>query len=123
MLVRQARYHTAGVGKWHSKSLPGGFDHWAILRGQGSYFDPQFIVSDAPVRFRGHTDDVIGDQAIAYLRQRPEDRPFFLCYQFKAPHGPWEPDPRFSAAFQDVDIQLPPALGAPPHAGAPEAST
>ena len=121
MLLQQAGYHTAIVGKWHIKSMPTGFDHWAILRGQGSYFDPQFIVNDAPVRFRGHTDDVIGDQAIAYLQQRPKDRPFCLCYQFKAPHGPWEPDPRFYDAFKDIDIPLPPGFGEPQPEGAPEA--
>src|SRR3546814_9769996 len=64
MLLRQAGYHTAVVGKWHIQSMPRGFDHWAILRGPGSYFDPQFLVNDAPVRFRGHTADVLGDQAL-----------------------------------------------------------
>ena len=121
MLLQQAGYHTAVVGKWHIKSMPTGFDHWAILRGQGSYFDPQFIVNDAPVRFRGHTDDVIGDQAIAYLQQRPKDKPFCLCYQFKAPHGPWEPDARFYGAFKDVEIPLPPGFGRPQPEGAPVA--
>ncbi|HRN63125.1 MAG TPA: sulfatase-like hydrolase/transferase, partial [Luteimonas sp.] len=101
MLLQQAGYHTAVVGKWHIKSEPTGFDHAAILRGQGSYFDPQFIVNGAPVRFRGHTDDVIGDQGLHYLQQRPKDKPFCLCFQFKAPHGPWEPDPRFYDAFKD----------------------
>lgn len=120
MLLRDAGYHTAIVGKWHIKSMPTGFDHWAILRGQGSYFDPEFIVNGAPVKFRGHTDDVIGDQALAYLRQRPKDRPFCLCYQFKAPHGPWEPDPRFYDAFADVEIPIPPAFEGPP-SGAPVA--
>lgn len=121
MLLRQAGYHTAVVGKWHIKSMPTGFDHAAILRGQGSYFDPEFIVNGAPVRFRGHTDDVIGDQALAYLRQRPKDRPFCLCYQFKAPHGPWEPDPRFYDAFKDVEIPLPPGFGEPQPEDAPVA--
>lgn len=121
MLLRQAGYHTAIVGKWHIKSMPTGFDHWAILRGQGSYFDPEFIVNDAPVRFRGHTDDVIGDQALTYLRQRPEDKPFCLCYQFKAPHGPWEPDPRFYDAYADVEIPLPTGFGQPQPEDAPVA--
>lgn len=121
MLLRQAGYHTALVGKWHIKSNPTGFDHWAILRGQGTYFDPEFIVNDAPVRFRGHTDDVIGDQALAYLQQRPKDRPFCLCFQFKAPHGPWEPDARFYDAFKDVDIPLPVGFEEGPPDGAPVA--
>lgn len=121
MLLRQAGYHTAVIGKWHIKSMPTGFDHWAILKGQGSYFDPQFIVNGAPVHFRGHTDDVIGDQAMAYLEQRPTDQPFCLCYQFKAPHGPWEPDPRFYEAFKDVQMPIPPGFGQPQPEGAPEA--
>lgn len=121
MLLQKAGYHTAVVGKWHIKSMPTGFDHWAILRGQGSYFDPEFIVNDAPVRFRGHTDDVIGDQAMAYLQQRPKDQPFCLCFQFKAPHGPWEPDPRFYDAYKDAEIPLPPGFGQPQPEGAPVA--
>ena len=121
MLLQQAGYHTAVVGKWHIKSMPTGFDHWAILRGQGSYFDPPFIVNGAPAHFRGHADDIIGDQAIAYLQQRPKDQPFCLCYQFKAPHGPWEPDARFYDAFKDVEIPLPPGFGQPQPAGAPTA--
>ncbi len=119
MLLQKAGYHTALVGKWHIKSLPTGFDHWAILPGQGSYFDPAFIVNGGNVRFRGHTDDVIGDQAVAYLQKRPKDRPFCLCYQFKAPHGPWEPDPRFYDAFKDVEIPLPPGFGEPQPESAP----
>src|SRR3546814_7208877 len=31
MLLRQAGYHTAVVGKWHIQSLPRGFAHWALL--------------------------------------------------------------------------------------------
>ena len=59
MLLQKAGYPTAVVGKWHIKSMPTGFDHWAILRGQGSYFDPEFIVNDAPVRFSTERDELI----------------------------------------------------------------
>lgn len=121
MLLRDAGWHTGIVGKWHIKSDPTGFDHAAILRGQGRYFDPEFIVNGAPVTFRGHTDDVIGDQALAFLQQRPKDRPFALCFHFKAPHGNWEADGRFADRFADAEIPVPLRFleGAPD--GAPEA--
>jgi arylsulfatase A-like enzyme len=45
-LLRNAGYASAVVGKWHIKSLPFGFDHFAILPGQGEYFDPEFIVNE-----------------------------------------------------------------------------
>ncbi|MBS7456382.1 sulfatase family protein [Coralloluteibacterium stylophorae] len=121
MLLREAGWHTALVGKWHIKSEPTGFDHWSILPGQGSYFDPDFLINGEPAKFRGHTDDVITDQAMAYLRHRPKDRPFALCFHFKAPHGPWEPDPRFYEKFADVEFPYPVGFGKPQPEGAPEA--
>lgn len=119
-LLREAGYQTAVVGKWHIKSLPSGFDHWAILPGQGAYFDPEFIVNAGRVQFRGHTDDVIADQALAWLKHRRTDRPFCLLCQFKAPHSPWEPAPRLEHEFTDVDIPIPPAFAELPR-GIPQA--
>lgn len=119
-LLREAGYETAMIGKWHIKSLPAGFDHWAILPGQGMYFDPDFVVNGGPVRFRGHTDDVIAEQALAWLQHRATDKPFCLLCQFKAPHSPWEPAPRFSHEFENVEIPLPPAFVQLP-TGVPEA--
>ncbi len=119
-LLRDAGYETAVVGKWHIKSLPVGFDHWAILPGHGTYFDPDFIVNGGRVQFRGHTDDVIADQALAWLKHRTTDDPFCLLCQFKAPHSPWEPAPRFADEFTNVQIPLPPAFAELP-AGMPQA--
>jgi arylsulfatase A-like enzyme len=110
-LLRDGGYETAIVGKWHIKSLPAGFDHWAILPGHGTYFDPDFIVN---------TDDVIADQALAWLKHRTTDKPYCLLCQFKAPHSPWEPAPRFANEFTDVEIPLPPAFAELP-AGMPQA--
>src|SRR3546814_19813561 len=40
----------------------------------------------------------------------PHDRPFALLYQFKAPHGNWQPAPRFAKAFEDMEMPEPPTL-------------
>jgi arylsulfatase A-like enzyme len=107
LLLRSAGYHTAVVGKWHINTPPAGYDHTAVLPGQGQYFDPEMVINGAMTKQRGHTDDVIGEQALAFLRSRPKDKPFCLLYQFKAPHRGWEPAPRFARAFEDVEIPLP----------------
>ncbi|MGH7504078.1 MAG: sulfatase family protein [Longimicrobiales bacterium] len=114
-LLRAAGYHTALVGKWHVRSGPSGFDQWVIFPSQGLYHDPDLLAAtgDTPreqavhVRMRGHADDVAGDLALEYLRNRPADRPFCLLYQFKSPHRAWQPAARFADAFADVDIPLP----------------
>lgn len=106
-LLRQAGYHTALVGKWHLRSQPSGFDQWVVFPGQGAYHDPEMLADGMRLRMRGHADDVVGDQALVYLRNRPRDRPFCLLYQFKSPHRAWMPAERFARAFEDVEIPLP----------------
>ena len=109
-LLQEAGYHTGLVGKWHLKSMPTGFDEWVIFPWQGEYHDPDMISKGTKLRMRGHADDVVGDQAIEFLRHRPKDRPFCLLYQFKSPHRTWQPAKRFENALSDVEIPLPPTF-------------
>ena len=106
-LLRQAGYHTSIVGKWHIRSWPTGFDHWVILPGQGAYQDPEMIANGVRVKMRGHVDDVVGDQALTFLRQRPRGKPFCLLYHFKSPHRSWEPAARFASVFNEIEIPAP----------------
>jgi len=105
--LRRAGYHTGLVGKWHLRSRPTGFDEWVIFPSQGIYNDPDMISGDTHLRLRGHADDVVGDQALEFLKARPKDRPFCLLYQFKSPHRAWMPAARFAHAFDDTKIPTP----------------
>lgn len=109
-LLRQSGYYTALVGKWHIASDPTGFDHWCILPGQGVYFDPVMIANGGRVKMRGHCEDVIGDQALETLRNRPKDKPFALLCQFKAPHRDWRPAERFQKLYENITIPEPPTF-------------
>ncbi|HEU4520655.1 MAG TPA: sulfatase/phosphatase domain-containing protein, partial [Thermoanaerobaculia bacterium] len=106
--LRNAGWYTGLTGKWHLRSTPAGFDQWAILPGGGGpWFDPPMTANGVHLRMRGHSDDVVGDQAIEFLRTRPADRPFLLLMNFKSPHRNWYPAKRFETAFDDIDIPLP----------------
>lgn len=107
VLLQAAGYHTGMVGKWHINSPPQGYDYTAMIRGQGTYFDPEMWIQGQWRSESGHTDDVIGRHALRFVAQAPRDRPFALLYQFKAPHRDWNPAPRFRERFQDMDIPLP----------------
>lgn len=106
-LLGSAGYYTALIGKWHLRSEPRGFDRWVVFPGQGAYRDPEMIANGVRMKLRGHADDIVGDQGLVFLRDRPRDRPFCLLYQFKSPHRAWMPAERFAHAYEDVAVPLP----------------
>ena len=104
-LIGEAGYETAMIGKWHLKEEPAAFDYYAVLPGQGSYFNPILRVQgngswpDNTVRYAKydseHSTDVITDLSLEWLKQRDPSRPFFLMHHFKAPHDNFENAERY----------------------------
>ncbi|MEM6259639.1 MAG: sulfatase [Planctomycetota bacterium] len=109
-LMHADGYQTAVIGKWHLHSIPVGFDHYSVLDGQGTYFDPTFIhKSDiGPVwkESKGYSTDIITDKSIQWMEGRDKQRPFVLLCHYKSPHYNWEPAERFQELYQD-DLPLP----------------
>jgi len=81
-VLRDAGYRTGFVGKFGVKVAPGGtqamFD---FMRGSGQpYVKPE--------REAGrHLTDIVGDQAIEFLKGSPPGEPFCLSVSFHAPHA------------------------------------
>ena len=111
-LVQQTGYQTAIIGKWHLSSDPTGFDHWEVLPGQGSYYNPDFLQMDGSRQHRmGYCTDIITDLSLAWLQeQRDPGRPFILMCQHKAPHRNWSPPQRHFSLYKDQDVPEPPTL-------------
>lgn len=101
-------YNTAVIGKWHLNTNPVGFDHWEILPGQGSYYNPDFIqMNGKGKRFQGYATDLTTDKALDWLDHRDKTKPFFLMCQHKAPHRTFAPALRHLGEFDDVEIPEP----------------
>lgn len=110
-LLQKAGYQTAMIGKWHLKSDPTGFDHWSVLIGQGTYYNPTFKTPGGMVKETGYTTDIICDHTLKWLKdQRDPKKPFMLFCQHKAPHREWEPGPNHLTMYDDVTIPEPPTL-------------
>lgn len=110
-LLRQAGYETALIGKWHLRSDPTGFDHWEILPGQGSYYNPDFLTATGARRYQGYATDITTDLALDWLKTgRDASKPFLLMCQHKAPHRTWAPGPDHLTLYDDVTIPEPPTL-------------
>lgn len=108
--LQQAGYQTALIGKWHLNSDPTGFDHWEILPGQGSYYNPLFINPDGRRQIEGYCTTITTDLALEWLAERDSERPFLLMCQHKAPHRTWAPELKHLHRYADVDIPEPPTL-------------
>ena len=110
-LLRDAGYQTALIGKWHLKTDPTGFDHWAVLPGQGDYYNPDFITPDGKVRDAGYVTDLVTDRSIAWLEDEwDRSQPFLMMTQHKAPHRSWMPGPDHLDLYADVDMPEPSTL-------------
>jgi arylsulfatase A-like enzyme len=105
--LQAAGYYTGMIGKWHLGSDPTGFSSWNILPGQGTYFDPVFITPDGRKKHAGYCTDLITDFALAFLKDRPKDKPFFLMCHHKAPHRPWQPDEKHRKQWENVRVPEP----------------
>ncbi len=110
--LQQAGYQTAVIGKWHLVSEPTGFDHWEVLPGQGSYYNPDFLQMDgSSKRIEGYVTDIITDKTLDWLKnQRDKDKPFVLMSQHKAPHRNWVPAERHYKLFDGIDMPEPETL-------------
>ncbi len=110
-LLQKAGYQTCVIGKWHLESDPTGFDDWAVLPGQGSYYNPDFITAKGKEHVEGYCTDIITDKALAWLKEgRDQTKPFMLCYWHKAPHREWSPGPQELSLYDNETIPEPPTL-------------
>ncbi len=110
-LLQDAGYETVLFGKWHLKSLPEGFSHYEIMKGQGPYYNPTLYSESDSTQHTGYTPDIVTDRALAWLQARgDQERPFLLMLQFNAPHRYWDPGPDQLGLYRDTLIPEPPTF-------------
>lgn len=110
-ILRKAGYRTAMIGKWHLGTDPTGFDHWDVLPGQGSYYNPAFIDSSGQYMADGYTTEIIGEKTIQWLETvKGSGEPFMVMMHHKAPHRSWDPGPNELGMYEDVVFPEPSTL-------------
>ena len=109
--LQAAGYTTSLFGKWHLYSQPKGFDYFMIHDNagqQGTYWDPIFNVNGKKETQKGYATTLTADAALAWMANgRDANKPFCMMLNFKAPHRPWEPEPKYAHLFDDVAFPTP----------------
>lgn len=112
-LLKQAGYNTALVGKWHLHNNPKAddFNFWEVLPGQGKYYNPEYITQNGNIQRDGYVSDLTTDSVLNWLDNgRDKEKPFLACLQFKAPHRPWMPPPRYYDLYEGRTWPEPPTI-------------
>jgi len=102
--LKEAGYNTAIIGKWHlghadKKYWPKqrGFDYqYGAMIGELDYFTHEehgvldWYRNNKPVREKGYTTQLFGDDAVKYINAQDPNKPFYLYLTFNAPHTPYQ---------------------------------
>jgi hypothetical protein len=121
---KAAGYQTAMVGKWHLGHAQmtyhpnqRGFEHfYGHLHTEVGYFPPfanqggrDFQVNGKAIEGEGYESFLLADEASRWIRERDEDKPFFLYIPFIAPHTPLDAPDDLKAKYEDLDDDRKPA--------------
>lgn len=102
--LKDAGYTTAIIGKWHlghavMKYWPRqrGFDYqYGAMIGELDYFTHSdagvldWFRNNKPVKEPGYTTQLLGADAVKFIRQQSVEKPFYLYLTFNAPHTPYQ---------------------------------
>nr|WP_319511310.1 sulfatase [uncultured Draconibacterium sp.] len=107
-LLQANGYQTAMIGKIHLDGIPQGFDFSMVLPGQGSYYNPDFLIDGERVRKEGYCTDIITETTLDWLKnKRDPNKPFCVLYHQKAPHRNWKSAPEYLSLYDDKTFDPP----------------
>jgi arylsulfatase B len=114
--LKEAGYNTAIIGKWHlghadKKYWPKqrGFDYqYGAMIGELDYFTHEehgvldWYRNNKPVREKGYTTQLLGDDAVKYVNAQNPNKPFYLYLTFNAPHTPYQAPKEYINRYSNI---------------------
>lgn len=114
--LKEAGYKTAIIGKWHlghadKKYWPKqrGFDYqYGAMIGELDYFTHEehgvldWYRDNKPVREKGYTTTLLGNDAVKYINAQAAAKPFYLYLTFNAPHTPYQAPQKYIDRYPNI---------------------
>ena len=114
--LKEAGYNTAIIGKWHlghadKKYWPKqrGFDYqYGAMIGELDYFTHEehgvldWYRNNKPVREKGYTTQLLGEDAVKYVNAQNSNKPFYLYLTFNAPHTPYQAPKEYIDRYSNI---------------------
>ena len=114
--LADAGYRTAIIGKWHlGHANPiywpkqRGFDYqYGAMIGELDYYTHSdagvldWFRNNQPVKEKGYTTQLIGNDAVKYINGQSADKPFYLYLTFNAPHTPYQAPQDYIDRYQNI---------------------
>lgn len=108
-LLRENGYHVGHVGKWHNGKFPA--EHFDFGR---SYYGTHWI--EMPDGSKIHVTQRNENDALDFLRKRPDEKPFCLTVAFFATHAEDKNPLQFLPQPQSMDLYKDDVIPVPPNA-------
>lgn len=115
--LKEAGYKTAIIGKWHlghanTNYWPKqrGFDYqYGAMIGELDYYTHSdagvldWFRNNKPVREKGYTTQLIGNDAVKYINEQSAGKPFYLYLAFNAPHTPYQAPKEYVDRYKNIE--------------------
>ncbi|EIJ40768.1 arylsulfatase A family protein [Galbibacter orientalis DSM 19592] len=102
-LLSENGYYTFITGKWHALGKP----VKAIFNEVGSIQPGQLKTYNSP---SGHITDITGSEAVKFINNYNNDKPFFAYVSFNSPHVPRQTAQNYYDLYPIENITLPPSV-------------
>lgn len=119
-VLREHRYRTGYVGKWHLDgperggfTPPGprraGFEYWAAANCTHDYMHSHYYRDDPrPIPIEGYDADCHTSLAMDFIAEHAGREPFCLFLSWAPPHDPYQLMPEEYRRYRAEDLELPP---------------